>query len=660
MPYRDIPANRAGFVKYSHVRGEDPGALAPGEVAVNLADQSLYVGTTGGSNEQITGVGEGTISTRTTADRIASVIPAGHVVIDADTGVSFVGNGVAYGGLPMSGDAGWALSGQPFTSGVGPDGRNLTGMDAVVWAATAASSRYAYDGNGTPVAMTKNGSYILTLEECSSFTIFHTQGSGNTVIDWGDGNQQTLSASTFGQLTHTYSTPGQFLISWTENSNPARITTQTPPKAVFKFGDAHAYDPALNSATGLAPIPKTSRTWMNTSYSGLGTADAFLFEHLRLVGVPSGSVLTLNCTRVGSVDITNADFSTYTSVSWTLPACKSLVQLPADKYPFKFKGCSSLDADGFPANGVKITTANAQQCFDGCTSLRGTRSSLAITIDPSVTALNQTFSNCNIDIEPESLSVPLQGPNAWSGCDHLGERHFTVDASGSTTIGPFQGLSGSVTLRCVSGSNIALGVGVTEDQTDLDVTLDFGANTKIKAYDMFKDTGYVPMWANGKGPNITADGGVESLEFDHTAGVAGEMLKALGRPETADFQAATLNGTLGNIADMPHLCNLSMWFNTHTSWPLGELPFGLGWMRVKGSLNGNGPFWNILTDQSRWFSTVEYDKILNSLRRDHESGLWTASPYTMNFGASKYSDAGAESRAYFTNLGYTINDGGKA
>ena len=137
-------------------------------------------------------------------------------------------------------------------------------------------------------------------------------------------------------------------------------------------------------------------------------------------------------------------------------------------------------------------------------------------------------------------------------------------------------------------------------------------------------------------------------------------MKALGRSDTADFQAATLNGTLGDIEDLPQLCSLDMWFNTHVSWPLGELPFGLGWMRIKGTLNGNGPFWNILTDQTRWFSTVEYDKILNSLRRDHESGLYTTTPYTMNFGASKYSDAGAGSRAYFTSLGYTINDGGKA
>lgn len=662
MPYIDLSDSKGGFVQYSHSRGEKPGTLRPGEVAVNLADQSIYVGTSGGDYQSIMGVGDSTFETVSTATRIATIIPAGHVVIDATSGVAFIGNGVSYGGLPVDGSAGWMLSGQPLASGVGPDGKNLTGLAALTWHITAAASRNAYKGDGTPVAMTKNGSYILTHKHCSTFSIFHTQGAGNTVIDWGDGGgTQTLSASTFGTVTKTYASPGQYLISWTENSNPARIELRTPPLAVYKWGDANAWNPVCNAATGLAPVPSTSRTWANGSYLGMPILGDFGLEYLRLAGPSTSGNMTVKGQRVATLDVSEVTWNASTGLNMEFPSCSNFTQVPADRLPCTLKGCTALRAAGFPANGFLFNASNKTSTFDGCKNLKGTRTGLGIKIASGVDIGIRAFYDTNIDIEPETLDAMIDGYKAWGGCDFLGRRTFTLKckAGSACSVGPFPHLSGKVTLQSQGSTITALGFGVDETNTDLEVILDYGAARKIRSASLFEANFYVPMWGNGRSPTIKCDaGGAELLELDGTVGTD-ELMLCLGRPACADFAAATIRG-LGDLEKCDVALTLFSFNGTDSTWPTGELPFGLGWMRLKGNFGGNPPFWNIMTTSARWFSTPEYDKLLNSLAKHHQAGLWTASGGTMHFGASRYSDGGVASRNYLTNLGLSISDGGKA
>lgn len=283
----------------------------------------------------------------------------------------------------------------------------------------------------TPVGDGKTRFYTSLTDHLSPYVLFTSTETGNVTIDWGDGNTEIAGVADESHLyTHTYDSPGEYIITFTVNSGSillardnnyyvpvfGRYENDQPTYGHFELyrvdvgNNASVGENAFNGCYGLK--------WV-TILDGdrIGDSAFSNCSHLHYVSIPN-SVKTIGmyaftfCHSLKSMVIPDgvtsfgqgAFSSCYSLQSVVIP--DSIESFSEDGYWFQH--CYGLQSIVIPDGTTEVGYAAFQNCY----SLQ------TITIPDSVTSIDAyAFSMCyGLDsIHIRSTTPPTLGRNAFDG-----------------------------------------------------------------------------------------------------------------------------------------------------------------------------------------------------------------------------------------------------
>ena len=244
------------------------------------------------------------------------------------------------------------------------------------------------------------------------YTAFtRVSGAQNLLIEWGDGNTDTVTTTSATYTNHTYTTGGtacslgyntwKITVTLTGSGSS---TVQTC--AVRKVQTYNGVTPVSQTTVGLLEAYYGNTIGQNltttgTSMYGTGAVNWYpLFNYCKLPATllsPSAADMFNSCSGLYTVVM---------PTSWS--SCTAANTM--------FQGCASLQSITFPSDMTGLTTLTS--AFNGCRNLQ------SITLPPSltsVTSLNQTFQNCQQlgSIDLPAMSSCTDWTATFSGCSNL-------------------------------------------------------------------------------------------------------------------------------------------------------------------------------------------------------------------------------------------------
>lgn len=198
---------------------------------------------------------------------------------------------------------------------------------------------------------------------------FKSSVSNNVTLDWGDGTVETVGSTTTTSYSHSFTSPGKYVITLKVNSGS------------ITFDGANNYAIyGMASTSNNAYIANRARIKKIEFGNGIDPFDAYI---------------CYNCQRLESVTIP----STITRYN------------PSNT----FSGCYGLKAIVLPSNATDIGTST----FASCNNLE------VVSIPPSVTTISSGFQTCyNLGCIVIPSTVTSLGSNAFASDVGTGEYYF--------------------------------------------------------------------------------------------------------------------------------------------------------------------------------------------------------------------------------------------
>jgi hypothetical protein len=259
---------------------------------------------------------------------------------------------------------------------------------------------------------------------------FQLLGSNNSVsIDWNDGTIETYAGSAANTtITHTYETPGLYLVTITgvfENIKLAGFTG--------------------SQASDLVNVAQNGPDWSPTNLTDLYNG-CTLLKNEALDDFPATSLITQyvrafqNCSSLTSFPLINTAAGTTFSSAWF--GCSSLTSFPlintaaGTTFGNAWQNCSSLTS--FPLINTAAGT-NFFQAWSGCSSL----TSFPLIDTAAGTSFRDAWQGCS-SLTSFPLINTAAGTNfgsAWNGCSSLTSFPLINTAAGTNFPFTWQGCS---------------------------------------------------------------------------------------------------------------------------------------------------------------------------------------------------------------------------
>lgn len=218
---------------------------------------------------------------------------------------------------------------------------------------------------------TSNQNFTLPIFDYGSFT-------PNLFVDWGDGNDDTITSSTQVEKTHTYTTAGTYTISILGFMPSFRVANnsaiRTIIKTIINWGDVGLREINFNGCSSITSIP--------AGYSGLAFVENFatFMRGTALTSIPS-DIFSYSTNATNFTDV----FSAITALT-TIPSGLFNNNVNATTFASAFNGCINLATYPSTLFDTNINVVNFSSTFRACRSLT---SCLSFTFNTSVT----TFAN---------------------------------------------------------------------------------------------------------------------------------------------------------------------------------------------------------------------------------------------------------------------------
>jgi hypothetical protein len=311
--------------------------------------------------------------------------------------------------------------------------------------------------------------------------------SYNFTVNWGDGtsevyNQTTSSTENLAGLTHTYSAPGVYDLTITENAlsgfqriyfngnnNTSPSNDDVKVTDVVQWGNPSwsSMADAFEGCTNLRVIATDNNSLSGVTNFGGAWASCASLNTFPLINTSNGTAFNgtwSGCTMLTSFSLINTLSGTNFQGAWY--GCASLNTFPlintsnGTNFIDTWRGCVSLKS--FPlintSNGTNFTYA-----WENCTSLN----SFPAINTLSATNFSRTWQNCtslsSFPLIDTSNVTIFQG--TWYGCTSLSSTDFPVLNMSKMTNGSqcFQGVklttnSYSTLLSSICATNLNSGV----------------------------------------------------------------------------------------------------------------------------------------------------------------------------------------------------------
>lgn len=276
------------------------------------------------------------------------------------------------------------------------------------------SSAFVSTWNTTNTASGSSASNQVTLPLASD-------GVYDFTVDWGDGNQDAITAFDQAEATHTYAVAGQYEIT---------ITGTITGWAFMGSGDRLK----LLDVSQWGPFnPGSSFPFYLCSNLDVSATDC-----MDTTGVTNMAHMFRDCSSLTAINVSEFDTSLVTTME------------------YMFSGCSSLQS----LNLLSFNTANVvgtlQKMFDGCISL--TSLDLSSFNTSGVTGLQFTFQNCqsltSIDVSSFNTANVGQFWGTFNGCALL--THIDADVFDLSSVTLMGGIFAGVTLNTANYDSILI------------------------------------------------------------------------------------------------------------------------------------------------------------------------------------------------------------
>lgn len=218
---------------------------------------------------------------------------------------------------------------------------------------------------------TSNQNFTLPIFDYGSFT-------PNFLVEWGDGNDDTITSWTQTEKTHTYAAAGTYTITIQgfmpsfKVSNNSAIRTMI--KTIINWGDVGLREINFNGCSSITSIP--------AGYAGLSQVESFA-SFMRSTGLTSIPSTIFNY----STNATNfTDCFSALSGLTTIPNGLFNNNVAATTFASAFNGCINLSSYPSTLFDTNVNVVNFSSTFRACRSLT---SCLNFTFNTSVT----TFAN---------------------------------------------------------------------------------------------------------------------------------------------------------------------------------------------------------------------------------------------------------------------------
>ena len=321
------------------------------------------------------------------------------------------------------------------------------------------NSLYRIDNQTQPEP--DSSSFIFTIDTTlgtgSSFNLPLRSGYNyDFVVDWGDGNTNTITSYNQTEKLHTYSTGGVYTISITglceawyfdDEGDKLKLTS------IEQWGNTGFVNMgyAFYGCSNLTIVNDTNGTWcssvtnMNGMFYGCSSLTTLDVSNWDVSNVSGMSIMFYGCSSLTTLDVSNWDVYSVSDMTSMFDNCSLLATLDVSNWDVSnvihmsgmFYNCSpltTLDVSNWDVSNV----TNMTSMFRGCTSLT--------TLDvtnwdvTSVTNMNSMFFGCSsletLDVSNWNVSnvtnmrfmffnTPLNTPSydglliGWSGLPSL-------------------------------------------------------------------------------------------------------------------------------------------------------------------------------------------------------------------------------------------------
>lgn len=234
-------------------------------------------------------------------------------------------------------------------------------------------------------------------------------GNYSFVVDWGDGNTDTILAYNQSEVTHTYAASGQYTVRISglisgfrfNNAGDKGKITNISNWGPLELGPNGYNFYGCSNLTITATDALNNLTFLSYAFRGCTSLTSLDASAWDTSAVYNMRYAFYGCTSLASLDVSTWDTSSVTDMSYMFRSCSSLTTLDLSAWDVSsvtnmsnvFYGCTGLTSVDVSTWDVSSAT-NMSQLFRGCTSL--------VTLDvsnwdtSSVTNMSYLFANADL------------------------------------------------------------------------------------------------------------------------------------------------------------------------------------------------------------------------------------------------------------------------